>query len=874
MKKSGLFLVLVNIVLFFQQGMANEAKFITPHRDSLFQQTYCWQPETPFRPLLALDGEWEYSTDEKKSFKKVTLPASCDYWGTIVFRKTYVPDSTFTDHFFRLVCYGINNYCRIFVNKKFIASHSGGYSSFAFDIPPGLILVNQKNSIEINVDTRLDSKNSIPHQFQPGDVEHTAGIFRSLYFLGIPELSIENIAHNYQLSQDLNQCDLTINFDLKDRINNSPDQASQKDRLGTLQYDIEIFNPQQDRTIFHVSKEIDTRNYTLTREISTQLSISQPQLWSPESPARYGIRIQLIQGRQVIDQSVLSIGIKQIDFRDGDIYLNGNRYILKGVNWAENYLVSSGALFDRSQLLRDLAMVKQLHANALRVLHHPAHPILTELCDSLGLFLLQEIPIDWTPIPHLAAENFVGNSSDYFYEIVNRDRNHVSVFAWGIGGHFQLADSTTQNLIKRMTQRLSGLTALPFYTWDSNSEDSIEPDLNIINGISLLNLKKDQIRNRLSKWKEQNHANIKLVLSYGSPQLGVATTIENNALFEEYQALQIVDAWRAISNFPGIDGYFITSLSDFQGNYSATIFRNCLSSNLRPFGLMDYNRKKRVSFEIVRSLYRGGKSRYKAGVDMKDESPVAFLIVGLGAILVFLFMVNSRRYFRENLKRIFIHPHGFYVDIRDGRKIPPSHTILIALFISIGCGLVVASFFSFFKYNLPIDHLLTILSRTSELKSQLCHLIWNPELLIAFFSLITLFLFFLLALYFKFIALVTRARCSFAQCFTIPFWLGGNLIIFVPPGMVLLRLFQYGNIFSPIGIFILIIVAWFFIRVVKGMRVMFVWTFRRSFIFLIATILIIFSAIFYYYQSHYALIDYLKFYYQIYGVQIFTAHLY
>jgi len=731
-------------------------------------------------------------------------------------------------------------------------------------------LINQKNSIEIDVDTRLDSKKTIPHQFQPDGVNNTAGIFRSIYFLGIPEHSIEEVAHDYRFTPDLSQCELIVNFDLKDRINNTLDPAYQNKKPGYLQYYIELLPQEGDRPIFQERKDIDVQNYTLTRNISTKLLIEQPQLWSPETPVLYLFRIKLISGGRIIDQFEQSLGLKQIIFRDGNIYLNGNRYILKGVNWAENYLVD-GALLERNQLLKDLELVKQLNANAIRVLHHPAHPILTGLCDSLGLFLLQEIPLDWMPTSRFASENFLGFCSDYLYEVVNRDRNHVSVFAWGVGGHFQLPGSSVKNFTHQMTERLTDLTNIPFYTWESVGAAG---DSNLIPGISLVNLNKQQIQNELVKRVKKNNHSISLVLSFGAPQLGVATDNDNYALFEEYQVLQIVDKWRAITSFPEIDGFFITSLSDYQGNYSSIVFRNCVNSNLRPFGLTDYHRKKRVGFETVRSLYQEGESSYKSGVDMKDSFPATFPIVGLAMILVFLFMVNSRRYFRENFKRIFVHPHGFYVDIRDGRKVPPSHTIFMALFISIGCGLMCASLLSFFKYNPPIDHLLTILSRTSELKKLICYLGWKPEWSVLFFSLLSLFLFFMMALYFKFMALVSRKRCSITQCFTITFWLAGNLLIFIPLGMILFRLFQYENAIIPIFIFVIIIIGWFIVRVFKGMRVMFVWTIHRSFIVLLFTIAAIFGSILYYYQAQYSLIDYLKFYNQIYGAQIFTSHLY
>lgn len=872
MRYLSIFLILLIFGIVSHQGVAEEVNFISQPDDSLWQRTYCWQPENSYRPILPLDGEWEYQVSEKDPFKKVILPASCDYWGEITFRKSFIPDSSFTSRFFRLICYGINYYCRIFINEKFIGSHAGGYSSFAYDIADGIIKINQENIIEIKVDTRLDSKGTIPHRFQPGGIRQTAGIFRSIYLLAIPDFSIEDVMVDCQFSQDFSQCQLELNFNLKDRIDNVTNKQSQQQLPASCYYFVELRTKDSDKPILQEWKEIDTRDYLLITAISTKLNIKQPQLWSPEFPDLYSLRIQLLQGRQIIDQVDQSLGLKQIDFRDGNIYLNGNRLVLKGVNWVEDYQVD-GALFDHNQLVKDLKLVKQLHANAIRVLHHQPHPMLTTLCDSLGLLLLQEIPLNWMPTPRLASDIFVGLCQDYLSETINRDQAYVSVFAWGIGGHLLFSDAATKNFINRITRKVNIGSSQSFYVWNSSPFSVSSNDSNVITGISIFNLKKNQIQHNLSEWIGQNQEQINLVLSYGSPQWAASTGDDNRALFEDYQVRQIVDTWQTITSFPEIDGYFISTLSDYQGNYPSTIYKNCQGNNLRPFGLIDVNRTRRAAFETVKALYQEGKTRYNPGIDIKDEPPAIFVVIGLAAILFFLFVINSRRYFRENFKRIFIHPHGFYVDLRDGRKIPTSHTIIMATFISVGCGLVLASLLIFFKDNPLIDHLSMILISSSDLKMKICYLSWNPGWAILFFTVLSFLVFILIALYFKLFSVVTRKKCSIGQCLITPFWLGGNLIIFIPLGMVLFRLLLYQDIVIATLILVSVIIIWFLFRMAKGMRVMFIWTIGHALSVLTLTIIVLIAGILYYYQSHYGLVDYLKFYYQIYDAQLFTGSL-
>jgi len=853
-----------------QQAITEEVNFISQSEDSLWQQTYCWQPGNPYRPMLPLDGEWEYKINEKDSYQKVILPASCEFWGEISFRRNFVPDSSFTDRFFRLICYGINYYCRIFINEKFIGSHAGGYSSFAYNIGDGVIKINQKNVIEIKVDTRLNSRSTIPHRFQLDGIRQTAGIFRSIYLLAIPEFSIEEVNVDYQLFPDLSRCELDLNFNLKDRIDNITNQES-NGQLPVCY--IEIRTKDSDRPIVQARQEIDARDYLLSRTISTKLDIKQPKLWSPESPHLYLLRIQLWQGRQLIDQVDQSLGIKRIDFQERNIYLNGRRLVLKGVNWVENYRMDGGALFDRKQLVKDLEMIKQLQANAIRVVQHQAHPMLTTACDSLGLLLLQEIPLNWMPTPRFALDIFVGLCQDYLNETINRDRGHVSAFGWGIGGHLLFSDPATKNFIERIIRSANNDSDQPVYVWNSPPLSASNNDSDVIAGISIFNLEKNQIQHNLSEWIEQSQGAIDLVLSYGSPQWAASTGNDNRSLFEEYQVLQIVNAWQTINSFPEIDGYFISTLSDYQGNHTSTVYKNCNGNNLRPFGLTDISRTKRAAFETVKALYQEGKTRFNPGIDIKHEPPAVFAVIGLATILIFLFVINSRRYFRENFKRIFIHPHGFYVDLRDGRKIPASQTVLMAFFISVGCGLVLASLLMFFKNHPIIDQLMTIILPWQNLKMKICYISWNPGWAILFFTVFCFLVFILIALYFKFFSIVTRKKCSIGRCLIIPFWLGGNLIIFIPLGMVLYRLLQYQHIVIAILILLLLIMIWFIFRVAKGMRVMYIWTIGRALFVMTLTIVVLIVGILYYYQFHHGLVDYLRFYYQIYGAQLFSGSL-
>ncbi len=867
------FLMLLSMILFqFGLSRSEEVRFVQAPIDSLPSQGYCWQAPSSFRPIIALDGEWEYRTKDKEEFRSVVLPASCSHQGEITFRKYFVPDSSFSNYFFRLICYGINYSCRIFINDKFIGSHIGGYNSFSMDVADGIIHLSRKNCIEIKVDTRLNDKTTIPHRYQREALVNTPGIIRSLYLLAIPELSIESVNLDYQLSPDYSQSQLDLRFVLKDRIDNTPDKSPLLRATPALVYSIDLRPEHADRPFYQERKELDISSYSLNRAIATQFKVSQPQLWSPEAPYRYWLRIQLSYQGKVIDQYEQKLGMKQLEFQNGDIYLNGQRLIMRGVNWAEDYQ-TNGALFDRSALLRDLEMIKQLHANAIRVLHHPPHPAMAALCDSLGFLLLEEVPVEWLPAKRFASPQFINHYIDYLNETIERDKSHVCIMGWGIGGNLFLSETILAQLVAKMKNQLQPLPGQFLYLWNSPPLYASHHDSDLVEMFSVLDLKKDKVQPELKKWMQQPHNNAHLVSSFGV-SLQTSSAAQQAGVEEERHMLRIVESWQTISAQAGIDGYFYASLADYQGNYPSTCYESNITSNLRPFGLADQQRRKRVAFESLRRLYQEGKAAYNLSIDDKEQPPISFPITGLAIILVFLFMTNSRRYFRENFRRVFVHPHGFYVDIRDGRKIPGTHTFATALFSSVGIGLVLASLLSYFKNNLAIDHLLTLLALDENFKRRLCFLSWHPDWGILIFSGVALAIFLLIGIYFKFLALISRRRCTLGQAFTLPFWFGANLVLSVPLGMMLFRLMQYPNLIVPIMIFAAILLLWFLLRMIRAMRVMFIWPSTRAAVVLIFTLAVVAFGVLYYYQSQTGFIDDLDLYYQLYAKPWLEAHLF
>jgi beta-galactosidase len=178
-----------------------------------------------------------------------------------------------------------------------------------------------------------------------------------------------------------------------------------------------------------------------------QVKIPGPQLWSPGSPTLYTLRSVLSRANGVADETATSFGIRTLRFDpDKGFFLNGTSLKLKGV-CIHHDAGSLGAAVPDKVLERRLRRLKELGANAIRTSHNPPAPELLDLCDRLGLMVMDEAFDEFTPAKNKwvtgwnsglpsrfgYAELFKEWSVTDISDMVRRDRNHPCIIMWSIG---------------------------------------------------------------------------------------------------------------------------------------------------------------------------------------------------------------------------------------------------------------------------------------------------------------------------------------------------------------------------------------------------------------------------------------------------------
>lgn len=170
-------------------------------------------------------------------------------------------------------------------------------------------------------------------------------------------------------------------------------------------------------------------------EIKTTLKVANPQLWSPESPYLYQVKLTRYEGKKVADVQTLKTGIRTIAVsKDYGFQLNGVTRKLKGV-CLHHDLGPLGAAENKAALIRQIKMMKQMGCDAIRTAHNMPSTMQMELCDSLGMMVMAESFDMWIypKCKNGYAKFFKEWSDKDITNLVKHHRNHPSIIMWSIG---------------------------------------------------------------------------------------------------------------------------------------------------------------------------------------------------------------------------------------------------------------------------------------------------------------------------------------------------------------------------------------------------------------------------------------------------------
>ena len=314
---------------------------------------------------------------------------------------------------------GVYNRSEVYVNGHLLGKRPNGYVSFMYDMTP--YLVPGDNVIAV----RVDHSRYADSRWYTG-----SGIYRDVWLVEAPETHIAQWGVGYEttrLTDD--RADIKVTVDIE-----NPEKAKKLQVKATL-------TDADGKVVSQSAAGVNNGKSTLT------LRLKNPERWDIDNPYLYKLNTELWANGKHIDGSTTTAGLRSLEFNpDKGFALNGRWMKVKGVCLHHDAGVL-GATVPEEVWERRLANLKSIGVNAIRCAHNPQAPALYDVCDRIGLLVMDEASDEWEFPKRKWIEGWnkgtpgFDGTYDFFEEwidrdvtdMVRRDRNHPSIFMWSIG---------------------------------------------------------------------------------------------------------------------------------------------------------------------------------------------------------------------------------------------------------------------------------------------------------------------------------------------------------------------------------------------------------------------------------------------------------
>ena len=233
------------------------------------------------------------------------------------------------------------------------------------------------------------------------------------------------------------------------------------------------------------------------------ITVNQPQLWSPESPYLYTACIKYIQSGELLDQVTQKFGIRTVNVsKEGGFQLNGITRKIKGV-CLHHDLGPLGAAINKSALIRQIKMMKEMGCDAIRTSHNMPSQMQMDICDSLGMMVMAESFDMW--IYPKCKNGYARFFKDWWEKditnLILANRNHPSIIMWSIGNEIpEQGSAQGKELSEQLQQACHRLDPTRFVTQGlDHAEASIESGVAKVMDIPGFNYRVHKYQNNIEQ---------------------------------------------------------------------------------------------------------------------------------------------------------------------------------------------------------------------------------------------------------------------------------------------------------------------------------------------------------------------------------------
>ena len=487
---------------------------------------------------------------------------------------------------------GVNNIADVFINRRHIGEHRGGYGAFIFEIT-GKVEYGKENSILVRVNNgeQLDIMPLV------GDFNFYGGIYRDVHLLITDETCISPLDYaspGVRLIQDSVSHRYAKVRAIVDLSNGSS---------GNQEVELNVRLLDGQRVVKEGTKNVNlSGNEVMQQELTFE--IDQPHLWNGrQDPFLYQAEVTLFRNGQMVDRVTQPLGLRfyRID-PDKGFFLNGKHLPLQGVCRHQDRSEVGNALRPQHHE-EDVALMLEMGVNAVRLAHYPQATYFYDLMDKNGIIVWAEIPFvgpgGYNDKGFVDLPAFRANGKEQLKELIRQHYNHPSICVWGLFNELtELGDNPVEYI-----KELNVL---------AHQEDPTRPTTSASNQMGDLNFITDAIAwNRydgwyggtpadLGKWLDRmhkDHPEICIAISeYGAgasiyhQQDSLVKTVPTSWWHpENWQTYYHIENWKTISSRPYVWGSFVWNMFDFGAAHRTEGDRPGINDK----GLVTFDRKVR-----------------------------------------------------------------------------------------------------------------------------------------------------------------------------------------------------------------------------------------------------------------------------------------
>lgn len=363
---------------------------------------------------------------------------------------------------------GVWSSAEVWLNGKPLGRHDSGFTSFAYDVT---------SSVKTDADNLLAVRvRQVQHDYllDTNDDWSLGGIYRDVTLEAMPhDRWLDRVDTTTTFDSQFRDADLDVKIMVGDQhkklaggnIPGGPGEpyelhVSLKDQNGREVQDQQITIP---------------AHYGTDRQTILRLHVLHPLQWTAETPSLYTVDVALVENGVETHERTRTIGFRQISTAGGVFRINGQAVKLRGVDRHDEY-PDVGRATTPQNWLQDLTLMKAANINFIRSSHYPPNDGFLDLCDKMGMYVEDEVPMGFGG-DHLNDPSYASGVMLRSYETVERDLNHPSIVMWSIGNEDPLTSLHVASARTVKALDPTRPTLMPWRTeqWMPNEFDILAP---------------------------------------------------------------------------------------------------------------------------------------------------------------------------------------------------------------------------------------------------------------------------------------------------------------------------------------------------------------------------------------------------------------